>query len=86
MIEVVGVSFEEGKIYYFDPNGYKLKDTVTVIVETEHGLQFGTVKIPLKQIDEHAIKSSLKKVIRISTKKDYSQYKKNIKVEEVHYD
>ena len=50
MKEVVGVTFEEGKIYYFDPNEHKLKENVTVIVETEQGLQFGTVKIPLMKI------------------------------------
>ena len=77
MKEVVGVTFEEGKVYYFDPNGHKLKENVTVIVETEQGLQFGTVKIPLIKIPETKIKTKLKKVIRISTKKDFNQYKKN---------
>lgn len=79
MIEVVGVSFEEGKIYYFDPSGHKLKENITVIVETEQGLQFGTVKITSKKIEENQIKSPLKKVIRISSKKDFSQYRKNKK-------
>ena len=79
MKEVVGVSFGEGKIYYFDPNGHKVKENITVIVETEQGLQFGTVKISLTKINENQIKSPLKKIIRVSTKKDYSQYKKNIK-------
>ena len=77
MKEVVGVTFEEGKIYYFDPNEHKLKGNVTVIVETEQGLQFGTVKIPLIKIPETKIKTKLKKVIRISTKKEFNQYKKN---------
>ena len=79
MKEVVGVSFEEERIYYFDPNGHKVTENITVIVETEQGLQFGTVKIPLTEISEDKIKSPLKKVIRISTKKDYTQYKKNKK-------
>lgn len=77
MKEVVGISFEEGRIYYFNPNGHKLKENVTVIVETEQGLQFGTVKIPLLKISESKIKSPLKQVIRITTKKDYNQYKRN---------
>ncbi len=79
MKEVIGVSFEEGRIYYFDPNGHKVKENVTVIVETEQGLQFGTVKIPLTEVPENKIKSPLKKVIRVSTKKDFTQYKKNQK-------
>ncbi len=35
MLEVVGISFKNGgKVYYFAPNGYKLKVGLTVIVET----------------------------------------------------
>ena len=79
MKEVVGVSFENGRIYYFDSNGHKIKENITVIVETEQGEQFGTVKIPLLKIEEKKIKSPLKKIIRVSTKRDYAQYKKNIK-------
>ena len=77
MIEVIGVAFEDSKIYYFDPNGHKVNKNVTVIVETEQGLQFGTVKIPLTKINENQIKTKLKKIIRVSNKKDYNQYKKN---------
>ena len=79
MKEVVGISFENGRIYYFDPNGHKIKENITVIVETEQGQQFGTVKIPLLKIDENKIKTPLKKIIRVSTKRDYMQYKKNKK-------
>ena len=79
MKEVVGISFENGRIYYFDPNGHKIKENITVIVETEQGQQFGTVKIPLLKIEEKKIKTPLKKIIRVSTKKDYNQYKKNLK-------
>ena len=44
MINVVGISFKKnGRIYYFDPNGYKLKKNITVIVKTEQGLKFGKV-------------------------------------------
>ena len=79
MKAVVGVSFESSRIYYFDPNGHNLKSNLTVIVETEQGMQFGTVKIPLTKIEESKIKKPLKKIIRISTNKDYKQYKKNQK-------
>lgn len=77
MKEVVGISFENGRIYYFDPNGHKIKENITVIVETEQGQQLGTVKIPQIMIKENQIKTPLKKIIRISTKKDYIQYRKN---------
>ena len=78
MREVVGVSFENSRIYYFEPNGHKIKENVSVIVETEQGLQFGKVIIPHLEIKESEIKSPLKSIIRISTKKDYMQNKKNI--------
>ena len=79
MIEVIGITFDDKKIYYFDPNGFKLKKNVTVIVETEQGLQFGTVKIPSKQIDQSKLKSPLKKIIRISNKRDFQKHKTNIR-------
>lgn len=80
MTEVVGISFqEENKVYYFSPNNLKLKENVTVIVETEKGLQFGKVVNSVKKIEESKIKSPLKKVIRIASKKDYETHLRNIK-------
>lgn len=79
MREVAGISFEEGKIYYFEPNKLELKENKTVIVETEQGLQYGTVVIPSMKIKESQIKTPLKKIIRLTTKKDFEQYKKNKK-------
>lgn len=80
MIEIVGVSLKEkGKSYFFSPGNLNLKKGVTVIVETEKGLQFGKVENPNNMVDESKIKLPLKPVIRIATKKDYHQYKTNIK-------
>lgn len=80
MIKVVGISFEDNKqIYYFDPKSFDLKRNITVIVETERGLQFGKVELPPFEIDEKRIVSTLKPVIRISNKKDYMEHKKNLK-------
>lgn len=80
MIKVVGVSFALNKqIFYFNPNSLELKRNVTVIVETERGLQFGKVELPPFEIDEKILKSELKNVVRISTKKDYLEHKKNLK-------
>jgi len=79
MIEVTGVSFDGNKIYYFDSNGFKIKKNVTVIVETEQGQQFGTVQIPSKQIDQKNLKSPLKKVLRISNKRDFQRHKTNLR-------
>ncbi len=80
MIKVVGISFENIKqIYYFNPKSLDLRRNVTVIVETERGLQFGKVEIPSFDIEEEKVKYPLKDVIRISTKKDYVEHRKNLK-------
>ena len=80
MIDIVEISLaENGKAYYFSPNGLDLKTNVTVIVETERGLQFGKVVNFPRKIEETKIKAPLKKVIRIATKKDYNNHIQNIK-------
>lgn len=77
-VKVVGIEFKNNsQKYYFDCNNLKLKKNLTIIVETEKGLQFGKVVTNIITIDENF--NSLKKVIRISTKKDYIQYLNNIK-------
>lgn len=80
MIKVVGISFDDSKhIYYFDPKSFDLKRNITVIVQTERGLQFGKVELPPFEIDECKILSDLKPVVRITNKKDYMDHKKNLK-------
>ena len=80
MIKVVGISFENIKqIYYFNPKSLDLRRNVTVIVETERGLQFGKVEIPSCNNEKEKVKYALKDVIRISTKKDYVEHRKNLK-------
>lgn len=80
MIKVVGIEFnKKHHIYYFDPNNLNLKNNITVIVETEQGIEFGRVVKTEHQINEQSLKSPLKKVIRIASKNDYLQNKKNEK-------
>ena len=75
---VVGVNFKpHGQVYYFDPGKFNLKQNITVIVETEHGLQFGTVINP--KIEINSPQKDLKKIIRIANKNDFTKHKKNIK-------
>ncbi len=79
-INVVGVTFKKyGKKYYFDSHQLKLKKNLTVIVETERGLQFGTVTTDVIEMDKKNIHYPLKRVIRISTKKDYTNHLNNLK-------
>ncbi len=79
MLEVVGVSFKKNsKVYYFSPNGLKIKKGINVIVKTERGLQFGTVEMPNFEIDPSKLNASLCEVVRISSKKDYEKHLKNV--------
>jgi len=71
MTSVVGVRFkEQGKTYYFNPNGLDIKLDDKVIVETVRGLEFGTVSLAHKEVDDENFQNPLKSVIRIATKED----------------
>lgn len=75
---IYGVNFKDnGKIYNFKSK-IRCPINVTVITETEKGLQFGKVVSYIKNditknIDE------LKDIIRISTKRDYEEHLRNLK-------
>lgn len=76
-MKLVGVKINDiGKPSSFDVNGLNLKKNLTVIVDTDKGLQFG--KVVLFAEKEDNTKEEYRKVVRISTKKDYAQYLKNI--------
>lgn len=78
MVTVVGVRFKlAGKIYYFDPAGFELKQGDEVIVETVRGIEFGKVMISPREVSEDKVTSALKKVIRIATPEDHLQLKEN---------
>lgn len=79
-INVVGVRYKKyGKKYYFDAGNLNLKKNLTVIVETERGLQFATVVTDIIKMDPKKIDFLLKPVVRISTKKDYTNHLNNIR-------
>ncbi len=79
MIDIVGIRFKRvGKVYYFDGDGLEYKQGEHVIVETSRGVEYGTVVLPVKSIDESEVVSPLKKVIRKATEEDEEQVKKNI--------
>lgn len=79
MINYYGVSFKnDGKVYYFKAEDFTCPINVTVIVETEKGLQFGKVVTKVEEV-KGIDKELIKDIIRISTKDDYNQYQKNLK-------
>ncbi len=82
MVKVVGVKFKElGKAYYFAPGKIEPKLGDAVIVETSRGLEYGTVSISVREIEESEIVSPLKEVVRIATSADKEQVEKNKKKE-----
>ena len=78
MIKVVGVRFRTaGKIYYFDPQKFDLTIGSHVIVETARGIEFGSVIIDPRDVDEEHVIQPLKPVIRIATDEDEKIEAKN---------
>ena len=79
MIEVIGVSFDDGnRIYYFDSNNIVAKVDDYIIVETERGLQYGKVLVSNIEKKEENLNLPLKKAIRLSNKEDKKKYLLNI--------
>ena len=78
MAEVISVRFkEEGKNYYFDPQGKTYNKGDEVIVETARGLEYGKVTISNREISDEDITSPLKPVIRIANEKDLKTISEN---------
>lgn len=78
MQTVIGVRFKRaGKIYYFDPDKFEIKDGEKVIVETIRGIEYGAVIYGNKEVPEEEIVQPLKKVIRIASEEDTEKYNKN---------
>lgn len=78
---IYGVNFKDnGKVYNFKST-FRCPINVTVITQTEKGEQFGKVVNYLRDNDIKNVENieELKDIIRISTKKDYEQYLKNLR-------
>lgn len=78
MVKVVGVRFRSaGKIYYFDPAECDMKVGTHVIVETARGVEDGTVMIAPREVADDKVVQPLKSVIRVATKEDEKQERRN---------
>ncbi len=78
MVNVIGVRFRNaGKIYYFDPAGYDIKQGDNVIVETARGIEYGHVVLGSRNVEDDKIIQPLKPVIRQATEEDNAIEKKN---------
>lgn len=55
MVKIIGVRFRNvGKIYYFNPKSFQMKPGDHVIVETARGVEYGTVVLGPKEVDDRA--------------------------------
>jgi len=71
---VAGIRFKKpGKVYYFDPQDFKLERGMHVIVDTAMGEEYGEVVIAKKEIEDSEVTENLKKVVRIVTEKEVSE-------------
>ncbi len=71
MTKVIGVRFRTaGKIYFFSPAKLNIKKGDKVIVETARGVEFGSVVMNPKDVEDDEITQPLKSVIRVATEED----------------
>lgn len=71
MTKVIGVRFRTaGKIYYFSPGKFEIKQGDHVIVETARGVEYGKVVIGTRKVKDEEVIQPLKSVIRIATEQD----------------
>ena len=78
MKEIVGIRFKSvGKIYYFSPGNIKANVGDRAIVETVRGVECGEVVIANRQIEDNAINSPLKPIIRLADANDLKIVEKN---------
>ncbi|MDF2905676.1 MAG: yaaT [Herbinix sp.] len=78
MVNVIGVRFRRaGKVYFFDPAGYDIKQGDNVIVETARGIEYGSVVLGPRDVEDEKIIQPLKPVIRQATDEDIAVEKRN---------
>lgn len=80
MLKIVGISFnKKGRVYNFNADGFELALGDNVIVETEKGMQYGTVTTLVKELNGDEYTIPLKNILRFATKKDKVVYENNLK-------
>jgi cell fate regulator YaaT (PSP1 superfamily) len=86
MTRVIGVRFRNvGKIYYFDPKEFDIQAGDHVIVETARGVEYGSVVLSPRDVEDSKVIQPLKEVIRVATQKDTEKEEKNRKKEKEAY-
>ena len=78
MGKIIGVQFQKnGKMYYFDPNGFDIKTGDYVVVDTTRGPDLGEVIMGTREIEGEESRFPLKKTLRIATEQDIQHGRDN---------
>ena len=78
MIKIIGVRFRNaGKVYYFNPKKFHIKQGDHVIVETARGIEYGNVVSGVKEVPDDKVVQPLKAVIRVATPEDDAKEARN---------
>ncbi len=78
MGKIIGVQFQKnGKMYYFDPNGFDIKTGDYVVVDTARGPDLGEVIMGTREIEGEESRFPLKKTLRIATEQDIQHGRDN---------
>ena len=83
MAIIVGIKFRStNKVYYFDPKDIDFQEGDGAIVETARGLEYATVTIANKEVDDKEIVQPLNPVVRKATPDDIKRVEKNLQDKE----
>ncbi|MCG3400522.1 PSP1 domain-containing protein [Staphylococcus massiliensis] len=78
MHHVVGIQFDKSaKLEYYSPCDIDLSEQQYVVVESSRGIEIGRVKHEPTNVHDEDVTLPLKKVLRVATDKDLSQYEQN---------
>lgn len=78
MTKIVGIRFRNaGKIYYFDPKDFEMEVGSHAIVETARGIEYGTVLLAPRELEDDQVVQPLKPVIRVATEEDVKTVERN---------
>jgi len=84
MTEIISVRFKDGgKEYYFDPGGVAVRAGDEVIVETAKGPEFAVCSQPNRMVEDEAVVTPLRSMLRLATDQDREIVAHNRKRESV---
>jgi cell fate regulator YaaT (PSP1 superfamily) len=78
LTEVISVRFKnKGKVYFFDPAGFKVEQGENVIVETAKGLEYAECVGGNHGVEDTSVRPPLRPVVRVATEEDRIRAEEN---------